>query len=147
MAFEAVEGEGPDGARRLARALDALDRELIGSAHGVDHGFVRRDGRTGFLVRERGTGRVHGYAYGSPSGRLGPVAGLDPGLLPALLGVAIRESGAPGPVAAWVPGAADRAIRALLEAGLRFDGFPGLVCWSDPVHPFERYLPISLAIV
>jgi hypothetical protein len=53
----------------------------------------------------------------------------------------------PGPVAMWVPGTADRATRALLDAGLRFDGFPGLICWSRPDHPFERYVPISLALV
>ena len=39
------------------------------------------------------------------------------------------------------------ATRALLDAGLRLDGFPGIVCWSRPDHPFERYLPISLALV
>ena len=52
-----------------------------------------------------------------------------------------------GSVAAWVPGTASEALRALLDAGLRIDGFPGVICWSRPDHPFERYLPISLAIV
>ncbi len=126
--------------------LDEVDLELVGSTHAVDHGYVRRDGRAGFLARERG-GRVVGYAYGSGIGRLGPVAALDPALQPALLGMAIRGAPALGPVAIWVPGTADRALRALLDAGLRLDGFPGLICWSRPDHPFERYLPISLAII
>jgi hypothetical protein len=144
--FESV-AAGPDGDRHLADAVDGLDRELIGAAHPPDHGWLRREGRSGFLVRERGTGRVHGYVYGSGGGRLGPMAALDPALHPPLLGVAVRETPMLGTVAMWVPGSADRATRALLDAGLRFDGFPGLICWSRPDHPFERYVPISLALV
>ncbi len=145
--FERAEADGPEGTRRLAELLGGLDRELIGSAHPAEHGFLRREGRSGFLVRERDGGRVHGYVYGSGSGRLGPMAALDPALHPQLIGVAVRETPMLGAVAMWVPGTADRATRALLDAGLRFDGFPGLICWSRPEHPFERYVPISLALV
>jgi len=145
--FEAVVLDGRDGARRLAETVAALDREIVGMTHPQDHEFLRRDGRTGFLVRERDSGRAVGYVYGSSGGRLGPLAALDPALQPALIGVAVRETPALGTVAMWVPGSADRAMRALLDAGLRIEGFPGLVCWSRPDHPFERYLPISLAIV
>ena len=52
-----------------------------------------------------------------------------------------------GAVALWVPGTAAEALRGLLDAGLRIDGFPGMICWSRADHPFDRYLPISLAIV
>jgi GNAT superfamily N-acetyltransferase len=145
--FEALALDGPDGERRLAGLVDGIDRALIGAAHRQDHGFLGRDGRTGFLVRDRGDGRVAGYVYGSGAGRLGPVAALDPDLHPALIGVAVRETPMLYTVAMWVPGTADRATRALLDAGLRFDGFPGLLCWSRAEHPFERYLPISLALV
>jgi GNAT superfamily N-acetyltransferase len=72
---------------------------------------------------------------------------LDPALHPALLGVAVRETPMLGAVAMWVPGTADIATRALLHAGLRLDGFPGLICWSRRDHPFERYIPVSLALV
>lgn len=145
--FDALALDGVDGRGRLDAIVDGLDRELVGSAHPVDHEYLRRDGRTGFLVRERGNGRALGYAYGSGGGRLGPVAALDPELLPALVGVAIRETPALGTVALWVPGTAHRAMRALLDAGLRLDGFAALICWSRADHPFARYLPISLAIV
>jgi hypothetical protein len=145
--FERVAADGPDGHRRLAEAVDGLDRALIGAAHPADHAYLRREGRSGYLVREPGTGRVHGYVYGSAGGRLGPVAAEDPALHPALLGVAVRETPMLGAVAIWVPGTADLATRALLDAGLRYDGFPGLICWSRPDHPFERYVPISLALV
>jgi GNAT superfamily N-acetyltransferase len=144
--FEMVEAEGQDGARRLAATIDDLDRELIGSAHPIDHAYLRRDGRTGFLLRER-SGRALGYAYGSSAGRVGPVAAVDPALHPALIGIAIRDAPAFGAVALWVSGAAEHALRATLDAGLRLDLFPGIVCWSRPDHPFDRYLPISLAIV
>jgi GNAT superfamily N-acetyltransferase len=144
--FEAIGANGGEGPRRLADAVDAVDRAVIGITHQADHEFLRREGRTGFLVRER-AGRVLGYAYGSGAGRLGPVAAHDPALLPSLLGVAIRGVPVFGPVAAWVPGSADSAVRALLAAGLWFDRFPGVVCWSLPDHPFDRYLPINLAMV
>lgn len=144
--FERVEHEGSDGERRLAATLDEFDRELLGAAHHVDHAYLRREGRVGFLAREAG-GRTLGYVYGSGVGRLGPVAAIEPGLLPALIGTAIRETPALGSVAAWVPGTAAGAMRACLDAGLRIDGLPGMICWSRPDHPFERYLPISLAIV
>jgi GNAT superfamily N-acetyltransferase len=144
--FEAV-AAGQDGRRRLAEVVDALDREIVGSAHPADHAWLRREGRTAFLVRDRGDGRALGYAYGSAIGRLGPVAAVDPALQPVLIGLAVRDTPALGVVAMWVPGTADRAMRALLDAGLRFDGFPGLVCWSRADHPFERYIPISLAVV
>ena len=140
-----VVGE-PDGHRRLAEIVDGLDTEIIGTTHAADHAYLRREGRSGFLVRERG-GRPLGYAYGSGGGRMGPVAALDPELHPALIGVAIRSTPVLGPAAMWVPGTADLAMRALLDAGLRFDGLPALICWSSPDHPFGRYIPISLAIV
>jgi len=148
VAFESLAATEPDGERRLQATLDELDRMVVGSAHPADHGFLRRDGRVGFALRERsGARRVTGYAYGSGVGRLGPVAALEPDLLPALLGVAIRETPALGTVAAWVPASAEPAVRALLDAGLRFEAFPGLICWSAAEHPFDRYLPISLAMV
>jgi hypothetical protein len=75
------------------------------------------------------------------------MAALDPALHAGLIGVAVRDTPMIGAVAMWVPGSADRATRALLDAGLRMEGFPGLVCWSRPEHPFERYVPISLALV
>jgi GNAT superfamily N-acetyltransferase len=150
--FEAIVGGGGgggEGHRRLATLVDGIDRELIGAAHPADHAYLRREGRSGFLVRPRGDGATPpvGYVYGSAGGRLGPLAAIDPALHPALLGVALRRTPMLDAVAMWVPGTADRATRALLDAGLRYDGFPGIACWSRADHPFERYVPISLAIV
>jgi GNAT superfamily N-acetyltransferase len=148
VSFETLAATEPDGERRLQGHLDALDREILGVTHPADHVYLRREGRVGFLLRERsGRGRALGYVYGSGVGRMGPLAAVDPALHPTLIGIGVRETPALGPVAIWVPGTADLASRALLEAGLRLDGFPGLICWSRADHPFDRYLPISLALV
>lgn len=146
IAFDAIAANGHAGPQLLAEAVDGVDSEVIGIVHQADQEFLRRDGRAGFLVRERG-GRVLGYAYGASSGRIGPVAALEPDLLPALLGVAIRQTPMLGTIGVWVPASADAAVRAMLEAGLRFERFPGLLCWSRPDLPFARYLPINLAMV
>ena len=135
------------GQRASRRPWTGWTGELIGAAHPDEHAYLRREGRSGFLVRERATGRVHGYVYGSGGGRLGPRGRAGPGAPP----VADRRgrprdahAGRGRDVGARV---GDRATRALLDAGLRFDGIPGLICWSRPDHPFERYVPISLALV
>ena len=73
VAFESVAATEPDGERRLQAILDELDRAVIGAAHPADHGFLRRDGRVGFLaprsrrrvaarVRVRLGDRAHGAA-------------------------------------------------------------------------------------
>lgn len=142
---EITDGD-PAGHRRLADVVNALDHEIIGLDHAQDHVYLRRDGRIGWLLHD-GSGRPLGYGYGSGAGRLGPFAATDPALLAPLVGAVIRELRLDGPVAAWVPGSAGPATTMLLDAGLRLDGFPALVCWSDAPHPFERYLPISLALV
>ena len=144
--FDSIAANGREGPRQLTEAVAQIDRTVLGLTHAADHEFLRRDGRTGFLVRERGW-RVLGYTYGSAAGRLGPVAALDPDLLPSLLGVAIRHTPILRTVGAWVPASAEPAIRALLAAGLRFERFPGLICWSRPELPFSRYLPINLAML
>jgi GNAT superfamily N-acetyltransferase len=144
--FEVIEARTGDGPARLAAQLDELDQDLIGITHAVDHGYLRREGRVGVLLREP-SGRALGYAYVSSVGRLGPVAVIDPELHPALIGTALRETPVAGPVGTWVPGSADIAFRALLAAGLRLETFPAIICWSDSGHPFHRYLPISLAVI
>jgi hypothetical protein len=75
------------------------------------------------------------------------VALLDDTLTAPVLGhlmTAIRPRGA---TSVWVPGANDRAMVALLRAGLRIEGFPALLCWSRPFARFECYLPASLALL
>jgi GNAT superfamily N-acetyltransferase len=158
--FELLTAASPDepGPRRLAAGLAALDRELLGYAHPQDHAYLAGAGRLGYLY-EVGDGQVVGYGYTSASGRLGPVAVRDevlfPGVLGHLLG-ALAPGGAGGPgdavapggaVSTWVPGAAGRAVTALLGAGLRIEDFPALLCWDRPFADLSRYVPISLAVL
>ncbi len=147
VSFEALAADGPTGVVRLEAMLADVDREVLGFARPQDHAWMRREGWTGFMAVDRADGRAVGYAYGSGAGRVGPVAAVDPALHPSLIGIAIRETPVLGPVATWALGSADEAMRSLLDAGLRYDGPPGLFCWSHDRHPFRRYLPATMAII
>jgi GNAT superfamily N-acetyltransferase len=127
-------------------AVDAVDREILGYAHPLDHAFLRAGGRTGFVYRTDG-GEVLGYGYSSEAGRFGPIALLDDTLTAPVIGHLMHNVRPRGATTAWVPGANDRAMVALLRAGLRIEGFPALMCWTRPYGQFERYLPASLALL
>ncbi|MFH0750636.1 MAG: GNAT family N-acetyltransferase [Chloroflexota bacterium] len=137
--------DGP-GSRRLAAALDALDRAALGFAHPQDHAYLAETGRLGNLY-EAGDGRIVGYGYVSPVGRIGPLAVEDATLLPGVLGHLLGAVQPAGVFSAWVPGAAGAAITSLLDAGLRVEDFPALLCWDRPFADFSRYVPITLAIL
>ena len=136
--------DGPDGLGRaaLAAELASLDRDAAGFDRAADHAFHAREGRVGFLFRDRSGGAV-GYGYTSEAGRLGPIAVRDSALLGPVVGhlvTAIRPRGAFG---IWVPGTAGEAVVPLLRAGFRFDGFPVLLCWDRPFADFSRFVPMS----
>ena len=52
----------------LVDAVDALDRELLGVAHPVDHRFLRSESRQGWLYRGP-DGAPVGYGYAGEAGR------------------------------------------------------------------------------
>jgi GNAT superfamily N-acetyltransferase len=143
----------PDSARSTdssdsaeSGAIDAIDREVLGYAHSADHAYLRANGRTGFVYRTDDD-RPVGYGYSSEAGRFGPVALLDDTLTAPVLGHLMTSIRPRGATSVWVPGANDRAMVALLRAGLRIEGFPALLCWSRPFARFECYLPASLALL
>jgi hypothetical protein len=126
----------------FAPERDELDREVLGYAHPVDHAFASGEGRHLFAYRDAG-GALAGYGYASEAGRVGPIAVRDPSLLAPVLAhllVAIEPRGASS---VWLAGAAGEAVRVALEAGLRFEAFPLLACWSAPFTDPARYVPIS----
>jgi len=127
-------------------AIDAIDRQVLGFAHPLDHRHLRASGRTGFLYRAS-DGEPLGYGYSSEAGRFGPVALLDDTLTAPVLGHLIAAIKPRGATSAWVPGANDRAMVALLRAGLRIEGFPALLGWTRSFGAFDRYLPASLALL
>jgi GNAT superfamily N-acetyltransferase len=154
--IEAVALEPPDliahrnpaapGKAELSQTIDAIDRAVLGYAHRPDHVFLRVQGRTGFLYRTR-AGEPLGYGYSSQVGRFGPVALLDETLTAPVIGHLMRAIEPRGATSVWVPGANDRAMVALLRAGLRIEGFPAMFCWTRPFAAFERYLPAGLALL
>ena len=143
IAFDEV-GDAADGLGRsaLAAELDALDRDAAGFSRQADHGFHLREGRIGFLFRDR-DGRAIGYGYSSEAGRVGPIAVRDGALLGPIVGHLIHAVRPRGAFGLWVPGTAGEAIVPLLRAGFRFDGFPVLLCWDRPFADFLRYIPAS----
>lgn len=144
VSFETIASESPggDGHRRLADAVDALDRELLGAAHPQDHRFLRQESRRGWLYHGP-DGTPVGYGYASEAGRIGPVAVRDETLLSPVLGHLSSAVVPRGAFALWLPGTADRAVVPALRAGFRLDQFPLLLCWDRPFADLARYLPIS----
>jgi GNAT superfamily N-acetyltransferase len=146
--FELLAGGPADapGRRHLADAIAALDVGLLGYTHPEDHAFLAATGRLGYLY-QAGDGQVLGYGYTSAVGRIGPVAVREEALFPGVLGHLLGAVEPAGAFSAWVPGAAGAAMTALLEAGLRVEDFPALLCWDRPFADFARYLPITLAVL
>ncbi len=142
--FESIAAGPPGGAghQELAAAVDALDRELLGVAHPLDHRYLRSESRRGWLYRGP-DGAPIGYGYATEAGRVGPVAVRDAALLVPVLCHLTTVVEPRGAFALWLPGNADRAIVWALRAGFRLDQFPVLLCWDRPFADFERYLPIS----
>jgi GNAT superfamily N-acetyltransferase len=144
VAFDTIAAglPGGPGHQRLVAAIDALDREVIGAAHPMDHRFLQSEKRRSWLYHGP-DGMPLGYGYAGEAGRLGPVAVRDEALLAPILGHLTSVVPPRGAFATWVGGAADRALIALLGAGFRLDRFPVLLCWDRPFADFGRYLPIS----
>ena len=133
-------------APEIDAAIDAIDRQTLGYAHPADHAYLRASGRSGFLYRAA-SGDLLGYGYSSEVGRFGPVALLDETVTAPVLAHLLTAIPPRGATSAWVPGSNDRAMVALLRAGLRIEGFPALLCWTRPFCAFERYLPAGLALL
>ena len=144
IAFEEMVADGGDGRghRALAELVNGLDLATLGVTHPQDHAWLRVSKRRGFVYRSA-DGEVLGYGYSSEAGRVGPIAVLDPSLMAPVLGHLLRAVPPRGAFAIWTPGAAGEAVKMLLDAGLRLEPFPILLCWSDDVTDFSRYLPIS----
>ena len=128
-----------------AAAVAAFDRELIGYERPQDHALWTRD-RTGVLFSD-GSDGILGYGYAQASGRIGPVAAREPGLLPSFIGSLARTTEVLEGRQLVVPGPAINVLAPLLSAGLRIDGTPAIYCSEGPGPAFERYLPMSFALL
>jgi len=137
---------GGPGHRALVDAIASIDREVLGYERPADHRFLRMEGRRGFLYRDP-QGAPLGYGYAAPSGRLGPVATLQPAHLAPITAHLLRAVTPPGANAIWVSGGSEHVLPMLLRAGLRIDGFPAFLCWNRPLLDLRRYVPISLGLI
>ena len=126
--------------------VDGLDLRSMGFRRPQDHAFWSGGGRRGWLFAGP-DGDLLGYGYAHPSGRIGPVLASDPTLLPVLLGHLARTTPVLEGWQAMVPGAAIAALRPLMAAGLRMDGTPAVYCSQSPRPAFDRYLPMSFALL
>jgi GNAT superfamily N-acetyltransferase len=124
------------------QAIDAIDVEILGATHRVDHDYITAEGRTGFVYRSA-DGLILGYGYTSAVGRVGPVAVHDEALLWPVVSHLLTVIEPRGASAVWTPGASSRVAAGLLQAGMRLEDYPILVCWSEPFADFSRYVPIS----
>ena len=133
--------------RHPVRAEDvaAFDRELMGYERPQDHAFWARE-RTGALFTDEG-GAVLGYGYAHPSGRIGPVAAADPADLPRFVGYLVRLTDVLEGRQLVVPGPASTILVPLLRAGLRIDGTPAIHLAQSPGPAFDRYIPMSYALL
>jgi hypothetical protein len=143
---EATAGGGAAAPGGLEGILDEIDRAVLGYARPLEHDLLRGPSRHGFLYRGEGD-RPIGYGYVADSGRLGPLALLEPGLAGPALGHLVGSIDPPGAYLAWVPGSFAAAAVALLGCGFRLEDFPALLCWDLDFARFDRYLPLSLAIL
>jgi len=138
----------PESIKRRPISPDAvaeLDRTLVGYERPADHAFWLRE-RTGALFTDE-AGTVLGYGYAQHSGRVGPVAALEPGFLPSFIGYLTRLVEVLEGRQLVVPGPASSALGPLLQGGLRIDGTPAIHCSQGPGPRFDRYIPMSYALL
>jgi Acetyltransferase (GNAT) family len=134
-------------ARRRLTATDVadVDRALMGYERPQDHALWARDRAGALYTDETGTALGYGYAHGS--GRVGPVAALEPGHLARFVGDVVRLAEVIEGRQLVVPGPATSVLRPLLQAGMRIDGTPAIHCAQGPGPRFDRYLPMSYALL
>jgi GNAT superfamily N-acetyltransferase len=123
-----------------------LDLELVGYVRPQDHAFWGSGERRGWML-ETAAGQLLGYGYAHPSGRIGPVAAARADDLPIVLGQLVRDVAVIEGRQIVVPGAASAALLPLLAGGMRLDGTPAVYCAQRPGPRFDRYLPMSFALL
>jgi GNAT superfamily N-acetyltransferase len=132
--------------RRLSgSALAELDRAVVGYERPADHAWwaANRDG----ILYVDASGAPIGYGYAHGSGRVGPVAALDPAHLAAFVGDRIRGVAVLEGRQLIVPGHAITVLGPLLAAGMRIEATPAVYCSSGGGPRFDRYLPMSFALI
>ena len=139
----------PDGVRAGPIDRDvvaALDLDLLGYRRPADHAFWASSERQGWMFISEG-GSLLGYGYAHRSGRIGPVAAVEPFYLPGFLGYLVRSSHVLEGRQLVVPGVCIAALQPLLAAGVHIDGTPAVYCAEGAGPRFDRYIPMSFALL
>jgi GNAT superfamily N-acetyltransferase len=129
-----------------AAVVAALDIGILGYQRPGDHAWWARGGREGLLFLTE-AGEPLGYGYAQASGRLGPVAAVDPGYLPGFVGQLVRTMPVLEGRQVVLPGPCIAVMAPLLRAGLRIDGTPAVYCSDADAPAFDRYIPMSYALL
>jgi len=127
-------------------ALAALDLDLLGHERPAEHAFWANGERQGWMFVSDG-GSLLGYGYAHHSGRIGPVAAVEPLYLPGFLGHLVRSTHVLEGRQLLMPGVCIAALQLLLAAGVRIDGTPAIYCAQGPGPRFDRYIPMSFALL
>lgn len=120
-------------------SLDALDREVRGSARGSDHDVLsRRASGTIFLLNDEPVG----YAYVSSDGRIGPMVAASGAYLAQFFAyalVSLRRTYGATWCTAFVPGNNVRVMRAAMRIGLTLDDVK-IFATDQPLLDLSRYV-------
>ncbi len=118
-------------------AARAVDVALLGHRRDIDHAFLMED-RKGFLCRR--DGELVGYCY--VGDRNGPIALLNEGDFPAVLGFAENQAArrGDGETGFEVPLVNKAAVDYLLKRGYQMDSFFAFFMSDEPFGKFENYL-------
>ena len=122
-------------------ALAQIDRQTLGLSRDKHHRFLLADNAVkGMLLYANDS--LTGYVYIAATGHIGPLAVMQPGTLGTAFLTALRlvaDMGAPQ-ASAFVPGAAEEALTAAIESGMRIT-FPMLLMSSRDFGDWRQYLP------
>ncbi len=127
-------------AEERSAGLAAVDDAILGARRDEDHAWLGTRGRGWLLVR---AGAPVGYAYSGT--RQGPIATLDPGDMPAAIGVVERDVLVAGGdmVSLTVPLANTTATGYLIGRRYRLDPFTMHLLEDLPTVAADRYILTS----
>jgi GNAT superfamily N-acetyltransferase len=117
-------------------ALARLDEAAYGFDRSLDHAFWASQATPTLWLRDD---EPVAYSYRWPSGKIGPICGLDASATAAALGA---ELAAGSPATVMIPGTSRSLVRLAIDAGLRLIAPPGLLLMSEGMEP-PRTLAIS----
>ena len=128
----------PEGERY--ELIGTVDAAVLGARRDADHAWLASRGHGWLFMRD---GHIVGYAYGGT--RLGPIATLDPGDIPAAIGVVETDALAASeePLSLTVPLANTTATDYLLGRRYRLDPFTMHLLEDHPVVAADRYILTS----